>query len=301
MKLSVHVITDNSERYIKDALDSVVKQKTSFPFEVVIGDDASTDDTFNIIEQFAKEHKNIKAQQNVKNLGILKNFVTTLVRCRGEYVFDLAGDDWLSDENALQILVDKLDQNPTYSFVDSGFDCYFERTARYKRFYNKQNMFFSKNEYKEHQKVYGHFMMGCCFRKNMLLKYVDFEMYKKEGIEFEDYPILTDLVMNTDFGLIPKVLSVYRKHRKSHANNTTSHLETKMFFAKKYNYSKAEVAEIIRINHNHMLHNASLNGDKKEGKKHYAFLRKPMLSNFIYFISSQNSIARKLFNLLRKI
>lgn len=301
MKLSVHILTYNSERYIKDALDSVLRQKTTFPFEIVIGDDASSDDTFNIIEKYAKKHDNIKAYKNPKNLGILKNFIETLKRCRGEYVFDLAGDDWLSDENALQILVDTLDKNPTYSFVDSGFDCYFERTGRYKRFYNKKNMKMSRENYKNHQKVYGNFLMGCCFRKPMLLEFADFESYMKEGFDFEDYPILTDLVMNTNFGLIPIVLSVYRKHRTSHSNNTTSHLRTKLFFAEKYNFSKDEIAEIRRIDHNHMLHNASLTGNKKRGKKHYTLFRKPMLLNLIYFISSQNSAARKFFNFLRKI
>lgn len=301
MKLSVHILTYNSERYIKDALDSVLRQKTRFPFEIVIGDDASSDNTFKIIEKYAKKHDNIKALKNPENLGILKNFVATLQRCDGEYVFDLAGDDWLSDENALQILADALDKNPTYSFVDSGFDCYFERSGKYRRFHNKKNMQMSKEQYRNSQKVYGNFMMGCCFRKNMLINLVDFNNYAKEGIEFEDYPILTDLVMNSDFGLINKVLSVYRKHRLSHSNITTSHLETKLFFAKKYGFSKAEVDEIRRIDHNHMLHNASLTGDAARGKKHYRLFQKPMIINLIYFFSSQNKIARSLFNFLRKI
>ena len=301
MKLSVHILTYNSERYIKDALDSVLRQKTRFPFEIVIGDDASSDDTFKIIEKYAKKHDNIKAQKNPENLGILKNFVATLQRCDGEYVFDLAGDDWLSDENALQILADALDKNPTYSFVNSGFDCYFERSGKYRRFHNKKNMQMSKEQYRNSQKVYGNFMMGCCFRKNMLINLVDFNNYAKEGIEFEDYPILTDLVMNSDFGLIPKSLSVYRIHRKSHSNNMNSYLEAKLFFSKKYGFSDAEVSEIRRIHHNHMLHNASLTGDKISGQKHYSIFRKPMHTNLIYYISSQKNILRKLFNIFRKI
>lgn len=301
MKLSVHILTYNSERYIKDALDSVLKQKTTFPFEIVIGDDASTDNTFNILKSYAAKHTFIKPHQNKQNLGILKNFKTTFDRCSGEYVFDLAGDDWLSAENALQILVNTLDENPTYSFVDSGFDCYFERTGKYLRFYNRKNMSMTKAEYVNFHKVYSSSMMGCCFRKNKMLEIVNFNEYLNEGIVFEDYPILTDLVMNSDFGFIPKVLSVYRIHRESHSNSTYSYLETKLYFAEKYNYSKTEIAEIKRLDHNHKLHNASLSGDKENGKKHYDFFRKPMLLNMIYYVSSQNISARKFFNLLRKI
>lgn len=301
MKLSVHILTYNCERYIKDALDSVLRQKTTFPFEIVIGDDASSDNSFSIIEDYAKTHTNIKAKKNPENLGILKNFIATLERCSGDYVFDLAGDDWLSDENALQILVDTLDKNPTYSFVDSGFDCYFERTGRYKRFYNKKNMLMSKEEYKTYQKIHGNSFMGCCYRKNMLYDIVDFDDYKKKGFGFEDYPILTDLVMNSDFGLIPKVLSIYRIHRNSHSNSLFSYLKIKLIYAEKYGFSKTEIAEIYRIDNNSMLHNASLIGDRVNGRKYYRFLRKPIFLNLIYFISSQNNTARNVFNFFRKI
>lgn len=301
MKLSVHILTFNSERYIKDALDSVLRQKTTFPFEIVIGDDASTDSTYDIIKSYAKKHTLIKPHRNKQNLGILKNYKSTLDRCSGEYVFDLAGDDWLSNENALQILVDNLDENPSYSFVDSGFDCYFERTGKYLRFFNRKNMCLNKENYIKHQRVYGNSFMGCCYNKNKLYEIVNFNEYYSEGFEFEDYPILTDLVMNSDFGLIPEVLSVYRIHRESHSNNTNSYLETKLYFSKKYNYSKKEIAEIKRIDHNQKLHNASLNGNKEEGKKHYAFFRGPIFLNLIYFISSQSKTGRTFFNFLRKI
>ena len=301
MTLSVHILTYNCERYIKDALDSVLHQKTTFSFEIVIGDDASSDDTFNIIENYAEKHKHIKAIQNKNNLGILKNFKATLDRCSGKYIFDLAGDDWLSDKHALQVLVDALEKNPNYSFVDSGFDSYYERSGKLKRFYNKKNMHMTKEKYRTYQKVYGNSFIGCCYRKDALYNIIDFTRYEQEGFEFEDYPILTDLVMNSDFGLIPKSMSVYRIHRKSHSNSASSYLKTKLFFAKKYDFSKAEIAEIHRIDHNHMLHNASLNGDKLSGKEHFYYFRKPMFINLIYFISSQNKIARRLFNFLRKI
>jgi hypothetical protein len=107
--------------------------------------------------------------------------------------------------------------------------------------------------------------------------------------------------MNSDFGLIPEVLSVYRIHRESHSNSAYSYLETKLYFAEKYNYTDTEIAEIKRIDHNQKLHNASLNGNKEEGVKHYAFFRRPLFLNLIYFIASQNKSARKIFNFLRKI
>ena len=255
------MMTYNCEKYIDQSLKSVLRQQTTFPFEIIISDDASTDKTYQIITDIAENHDIIKLHKNKDNLGILKNFFKTLHRCKGEYVFDLAGDDWLSNPYALQTLVDELDQNPNYSFVDSGFDCYYERSGIIKSFIN-QNIVTSAKE---------------------------------------DYPILTDLMMNTDFGLIPKVLSVYRKHRDSHSHQADSYLRVKLYFAEKYNYSKAEVKKIHQIHDDHMLHNASLISDKKSGCQHYKPLRRPILRNFVYFLCSQSHLARKFFTLFRKI
>ena len=140
VKLSVHILTYNSERYIKDALDSVLKQKTNFPIEIIIGDDASTDNTYSILKSYSYKYSFIKLKQNKQNLGILKNFKTTLDRCSGEYVFDLAGDDWIHNPSAFQKMVDKLDRNPNLGFIDSGYDAYFEYRNQTKRFYNKKNL-----------------------------------------------------------------------------------------------------------------------------------------------------------------
>ena len=301
IKLSVHMMTFNCEKYIDQSLKSVLRQQTTFPFEVIISDDASTDNTYQIITDIAEKHDFIKPHQNKDNLGILKNFVVTLHRCKGEYVFDLAGDDWLSDPYALQTLVDELDRNPSYGFVDSGFDVFHERTGKIKPFFNKKILLGTKEGYKRFQQVYGNYLMGCCFRTKMLLEIVDFTRYIEIGIDYEDYPILTDLVFHADFGLIPKVLSVYRKHRLSHSNNTESFLKTKLFFADKYDFSEQDIQKIHKAHHNHQLHNASLISDKKSGRQHYKPLQQPILRNFVYFLSSQSHLARRFFTLFRKI
>lgn len=301
IKLSVHMMTYNCEKYIDQSLKSVLRQKTTFPFEVIISDDASTDKTYQIITDIAEKHDFIKPYQNKNNLGILKNFFTTLQRCKGEYVFDLAGDDWLSDPYALQTLVDELDQNPSFSFVDSGFDCYYQRSGKIKSFVNKSILKSAKAAYIARHKIYGTSFMGCCYRKSSIEKHVDFDEYRNQQIDFEDYPILTDLMMNSDFGLIPKVLSVYRKHRDSHSHQADSYLRAKLYFAEKYNYSKEALTKIHQVHDEHMLHNASLTSDKKSGRKHYKPFRQPMLRNFIYFLSSQSHLARRFFTLFRKI
>lgn len=301
MKLSVHILTYNSDKFISKCLDSIIKQKTSFQFDIVIGDDASSDKTVKIINSYINKHDKIKLKIHDSNLGVLNNFIDTLQRCNGKYIFDIAGDDWLSDSNALQTLVDELDRNPSFSFVDSGFDCYYERSGKIRPFVNKNILISTKEDYISRHKLYGTSLMGCCFRKSSIKKHVNFDEYRKQQIDFEDYPILTDLVMNSDFGLIPTVLSVYRKHRDSHSHQADSYLRAKLYFAEKYNYSKEEVTKIHQIHDDHMLHNASLISDKKSGRQHYKPKRQPILRNFVYYLSSQSHLARRFFTLFRKI
>ena len=301
MKLSVHILTYNSDKFISKCLDSIIKQKTSFQFDIVIGDDASSDKTVKIINSYINKHDKIKLKIHDSNLGVLNNFIDTLQRCNGKYIFDIAGDDWLSDSNALQTLVDELDRNPSFSFVDSGFDCYYERSGKIRPFVNKNILISTKEDYISRHKLYGTSLMGCCFRKSSIKKHVNFDEYRKQQIDFEDYPILTDLMMNSDFGLIPTVLSVYRKHRDSHSHQADSYLRAKLYFAEKYNYSKEEVTKIHQIHDDHMLHNASLISDKKSGRQHYKPKRQPILRNFVYYLSSQSHLARRFFTLFRKI
>lgn len=301
MKLSVHILTYNSDKFISKCLDSIIKQKTTFQFDIVIGDDASSDKTVKIINSYINKHDKIKLKIHDSNLGVLNNFIDTLQRCNGKYIFDIAGDDWLSDSNALQTLVDELDRNPSFSFVDSGFDCYYERSGKIRPFVNKNILISTKEDYISRHKLYGTSLMGCCFRKSSIKKHVNFDEYRKQQIDFEDYPILTDLVMNSDFGLIPTVLSVYRKHRDSHSHQADSYLRAKLYFAEKYNYSKEEVTKIHQIHDDHMLHNASLISDKKSGRQHYKPKRQPILRNFVYYLSSQSHLARRFFTLFRKI
>jgi len=285
MKLSVHILTYNSERYIKDALDSVLRQKTTFPFEIVVGDDASTDSTYDILISYKEKHASIKPRQNKENLGILRNFKSTLDSCKGEYIFDLAGDDWLSDENALQLLVDALDQNPTYSFVDSGYDVFFEYRNKTRGFHNKKIL--NKATYAKHVQTIGSPTLGCCFRKSALEQCVDFNRYINMGFKIEDYPILTDLTQNCDFGFVHKSLVTYRIHKSSYSSNFHDFLDMKMFFANKYNYTTKAIFTIQENYFHTKLVNASVHFKATEGKIAFKNLRNKRLLHYVLYLSSQ--------------
>lgn len=116
IKVSVLMLTYNQERYIDEAIRSVMLQETDFPFELVIGNDASTDDTGRICEEWQKKHPaQIVLLNRKQNLGLQQNFMQTYARCRGRYIAICEGDDYWTNKRKLQWQTDFLDAHPDYS------------------------------------------------------------------------------------------------------------------------------------------------------------------------------------------
>lgn len=116
MKLSVMIITYNHERFIAQALESVLAQRVNFDYEVVVGEDCSTDRTREILMDFHRRHpdKVVPLLRN-HNLGGRGNLLGTLAACRGEYVALLEGDDFWIFKDKLQKQADFLDAHPDYA------------------------------------------------------------------------------------------------------------------------------------------------------------------------------------------
>ena len=137
IKVTVYLSTYNQQEYVAQALDSILMQKTSFPFELIAADDCSTDDTQKIILEYQAKYPDIiKTYFTNPNVGGCKKLTDCidLGLFRGEYLAFLEGDDYWLGEDRLQTLVDFLDANPEYSRVshrrqvidennnDKGFD-----------------------------------------------------------------------------------------------------------------------------------------------------------------------------------
>lgn len=115
-KVTIASISYNQEKFITQALESFVMQKTKFPFEVVISDDCSTDKTAKIIKDYADKYPDIiKPIFREKNLGAVNNYIETLSGVKSEYVVYCEGDDYFTDPLKLQKQVDFLDSHPDYS------------------------------------------------------------------------------------------------------------------------------------------------------------------------------------------
>lgn len=116
MKLSVLMVTYNHESYIAQALDSVLMQEVDFEYEIVVGEDCSTDSTRKIIlDYYSKYPHKFKLLLHDNNQGACKNFLQSFKACNGDYIAYLEGDDYWTSKDKLQKQVDFLDSHPEYT------------------------------------------------------------------------------------------------------------------------------------------------------------------------------------------
>lgn len=116
--VSINCITYNHEKYIADAIESFLMQKTKFKYEILIHDDASGDNTGNIIREYEKKYPDIikliiqTDNQYSKGVEVL---CLNLRKAKGKYVAICEGDDYWTDPYKLQKQVDYMENNPECS------------------------------------------------------------------------------------------------------------------------------------------------------------------------------------------
>jgi len=133
--VSVFCTTYNHEAYIKEAIEGFLIQKTTFPIEVIIHDDASTDKTAEIVRSYAEQYPDKivailqKNNQFTNGIDVYKAFIWP--RARGKYIALCEGDDYWTDPYKLQKQVDFLEKNRSFTFC----------VHRYKRYYCNQKTY----------------------------------------------------------------------------------------------------------------------------------------------------------------
>ncbi|WP_223592363.1 glycosyltransferase family 2 protein [Neobacillus bataviensis] len=110
--VSINCITYNHEDYIADALESFLMQKTKFDFEIVIGEDCSTDKTREIVEHYINKYpEKIRLITSEANVGSQKNLLRIAEQSKGKYIALCEGDDYWTDPYKLQKQIDYMEEN----------------------------------------------------------------------------------------------------------------------------------------------------------------------------------------------
>lgn len=114
--VSVIVPTYNQAPHIRQTLDSILSQKTEYSYEVLVGDDASTDGAQDILREYAQMYPDkIRLFLREENLGASRNAYELLMAARGKYLATCEGDDYWCDEEKLQLQISYLESHPEIS------------------------------------------------------------------------------------------------------------------------------------------------------------------------------------------
>jgi len=120
---SICCATYNHEKYLAQALDSFLMQKVSFPIEIVIGDDCSTDGTPRIVRDYAERLPELfRVIAFDANVGVSQNAFRIRAAARGKYIALCEGDDYWTDPDKLQRQVDFLEENPEFTIASHWVD-----------------------------------------------------------------------------------------------------------------------------------------------------------------------------------
>lgn len=221
--VSIPMLTYNHEKYIAQAIESVLKQKTDFPFELVIGEDCSTDGTRAIIEAYAQRYPDqIKVVTSAANVGALANNIRTAKACNGKYMATLEGDDFWNDELKLQKQVNFLESNAEFGLVHSDVNHLNEKNGTLVENYNSTNQLHipEGNIFEEllNPEKYIIKTPTALFRKELFDKYVDYEIVKKKGWVIADLFTWLSMARFTKFKYFSQALATYRVLGNSASN-----------------------------------------------------------------------------------
>lgn len=208
MKVSVLIITFNHVKYIAQAIEGALMQNTDFEYEIVIGDDCSTDGTGEVVDSFrARYPEKIVSLQRTNRLGPVPNFIRTLEACRGDYVAIVDGDDFWTSPQKLAKQVRFLDTHPNYALVFHNMLVMFEDGSRnpYPFCPSDQKETTTINDIIRHNYIGTATVM---FRRNLVGK---LPKWMRELV-FADWPLH---ILNSQYGKIgylSEVMAVYRVH-----------------------------------------------------------------------------------------
>ena len=209
--VSICCLAYNQEKYISQALESLLMQRTSFPYEIIVHDDASTDNTRKIIEEYASNFpdiiKPILQERNKHSLsGFNFLYEEVFPKAVGKYIAFCDGDDYWIDALKLQKQVDFLEVNSDFGMVHSKTIIYNEAKKEFEGFHG-----FEVDNFESLVTENTIAQLTTCLRNDLFRGYLN-DVSPQKHVEWtaEDFPIWLWVIQHTKIKFMEDVTSVYR-------------------------------------------------------------------------------------------
>lgn len=234
--VSVIVTTYNHQQFIREALDSILMQTVDFPYEILIGDDCSTDQTPDILKEYQGKYPDIiKLWIRPQNLGASRNAYELLLQAKGTYLATCEGDDYWIDNEKLALQVEFLEKHEEYIGCTHKFRIVDEKGKRRRHTHLswvKQKTRFSCKDF------CGLYLPGqpsTFVRRNILQLYPDdYTIFYKADPWISDRTAMMRFLEFGDFYCINRYMSCYRQIRK-HSLTATLYKQNKNHAIQDYN------------------------------------------------------------------
>ena len=236
--VSIHCLTFNQAPYIRQCLDGFVMQKTNFPFEAIVHDDASTDGTAEIIKEYAEKYPNIikpilEKENQYTKIGFSGIEQLMSEKEQGKYIAICEGDDYWTDSRKLQKQVDFLESHPDYGL-------HYTQAYQLNQQTGEKTIGWAKQSDFEHAILTDSpiITLCACYRKELLEDYETVVQPKK------DYPKWLYIAQKSKIQFDSAITGVYSQLTESASHSTDIEKQIRFslnahsiraFFARKFN------------------------------------------------------------------
>lgn len=221
VEVTVVVCTHNQEQWIRQTLDSILAQETTYPFEVIIGEDMGSDGTRTICEEYAARYENVRMAPQERNLGVVGNWLNCIRQGTGKYIMTCAGDDYWHNPHKIQLQVDFMEQHPECVICHTDVDELYVKTGTLRRA-SKQSRGIVPPEGRIQKEILSgkeHVSaVTMCIRRDAFEKYVPADQFIARGFPREDFPTLMILAAHGDIRYLPISTATYRIGQESISN-----------------------------------------------------------------------------------
>lgn len=266
MDVSVFISCYNQGQFVAKTIESVLVQQTQYNFEIIVCDDASQDNSKEIILEFANKFPDkIKAIIYEKNIGLIQNFINFVKMAEGKFLAFCEADDWWIDSDKIEEQTEFLFNNPDY-VLTFGSKYHFNHSTKETviptdfrpYFKNETEFLISHIEY-----FYVH-TSNAMITKESLINFVDVLAKIKNRLFAWDYPVFFYLPTQGKINFVDKCYSVYREIGTSLTNqyNNDEKIYNKMvlntysiyfFLLNHYEYSDVVRQKVLFLFGNHCL------------------------------------------------
>lgn len=304
--VSICCISYNQENYIRDAIEGFLMQKTTFPVEIIIHDDASTDATANIIRDYSEKYPDlfitIFQTENQYSKGVKPFSKYVLPKVKGKYIAACEGDDYWIDPLKLQKQVDFLERNPGFGLVYTKV-----------KYFNQSKKKIVRKQWGGPSTSFECLLMHNVIptltvvsRREILINYEQEMGLLKKNWKAADYPMWLYTALKSKIHFIDQITGVYRVIEGSASNQNDftkqvnfieSIFSMKLFFIE---YSKSGISKerVIDAMYENIGTRALLLKKRKLANKYLNRINRYTIKSFTKKVISSSSLLSYFYSLI---